>query len=133
MPMLPSSRAAHDCAHEIGKLARHDEHGIGEANLPSEEERTQIADRVDAFAAKHVRVVEIVGPPLVHDAAQALLHTLYEFRDELQKAAKNGAPVVYSVDLTSEYMQLFAPYRAAREAFTRAAKVELARLSKVGS
>jgi hypothetical protein len=122
--------AAHDCAHQIGKLARHDEHGPGEADLPSEVERTQMAYDVDAFAAKHVRVVEIVGPPLVQQAAQALLDTLYGFRDALQKAEKTGEPVVYSVALSSQYMTLFAPYRAAREAFTSAAKAELARLAK---
>lgn len=121
--------AAHDCAHQIGKLARHDEHGPGEAELPDEVERTKIAYDVDAFAAKHVRIVEIVGPPAVEEAARALLRALYGFRDELQKATRGGSPVVYSVHETSQYMTLFGPYRAAREAFTEAAKSELVRLS----
>lgn len=122
--------AAHDCAHEIGKLARHDEHAVGEAKLPSEKDRTEIAYRVDAFAAKHVRFVEVVGPPNVEAAAQALLQALYAFRDELQRAVKNGDFVEYSVEPSSQYMTLFAPYRTAREAFTGAAKTELTRLSK---
>jgi hypothetical protein len=121
--------AAHDCAHQIGKLAQHDEHAPGEAELPSAAERMKIAYDVDAFAARHVRFVEIVGPPAVEEAARAVLDELYDFRDALQRATRSGSPVVYSVDETSQYMALLEPYRAARKAFTRAAKAELARLS----
>lgn len=77
--------AAHDCAHRIGMLARHDEHGGDAPALPSDAERMQIAYAVDAFAAKHVRVVEVVGPPSVEEEAQALLNALYDFRNELRR------------------------------------------------
>jgi hypothetical protein len=120
--------AAHECAHEIGKLARHDEHG-GEDVL-TREERVAISYNVDAFVAKHVRAVEIVGPESVESAAKAILRSLYAFRNELADARAAGRPVAYRFEPDSPYMALLNEYRDDREAFVEAAKNELARLSK---
>jgi hypothetical protein len=123
--------AAHECAHEIGKLARHDEHGDPNHALPTSAERVAIAYGVDAFVARHVRAVEIVGPESVEKAAKAVLVALYKFRNRLQKAIAEDDPVVYTDKKGSRYMVLLAPYREAREAFVEAAKTELGRLSRL--
>ena len=117
-------------AHEIGKLARHDEHG-GE-DILTREERVAISYNVDAFVAKHVRAVEIVGPESVESAAKAILHSLYPFRNELADARAAGRPVPYRFEPDSPYMALLNEYREDREAFVEAAKNGLPLASRSG-
>jgi hypothetical protein len=123
-------QAAHECAHQIGRLARHDEHGDPDRALPTNEERVAIVYQVDAFVAKHVRAIEIVGPEPVERAAKDVLVALYKFRNRLQKALAQGNAVEYTDKKDSRYMELLSPYRQARDAFVAAARRELGRLSK---
>jgi hypothetical protein len=80
----------------------------------------------DAFAAKHVRVVEMVGPPDVAEAATRVQGAFYAFRNALQDALALGAPIEYWSD---HYRAEYAPYRSARREFVEVAKAHLARLS----
>lgn len=119
-------QAAHECAHKVGQLSLHTEHGDPERALPSRAERVELAHLPDNFAAKHVRVVEVVGPPEVAAAATKVQGALYDFRNTLRNALAVDEPIEY---WGPEYKREFAPYRDAREAFVTVAKAHLARLS----
>jgi hypothetical protein len=118
-------QAAHECAHKVGQLALHPEYGEDRA-LPMPDEQVSLVHLPDAFAAKHVRVVEVVGPPEVADAATRVQGALYDFRNALQDALVLGAPIEY---WGPDYKKEFNPYRNARTAFVEIAKAHLARLS----
>lgn len=119
-------QAAHECAHKVGQLSLHIEHGDPDRALPSPAQRVELAHLPDAFAAKHVRVVKVVGPPEVADAATRVQGALYDFRNALQDALAEREPIEY---WGPEYKKEFAPYREARTAFVEIAKKHLADLS----
>jgi hypothetical protein len=99
-------QAAHECAHGVGNLALHPEYGDPKRALPSPDETVEFARLPDAFAAKHVRVVEVVGPPEVADAARNVQGALYGFRNVLQDALREGSPLEYWGE---EYRSEYAP------------------------
>ena len=119
-------QAAHECAHGVGNLAFHSDLGDPERALPSPDERVELSRLPDVFAAKQVRVVEVVGPPDVAEAARNVQGALYRFRNVLLEALAEGTPLEYWGE---RYLEEYTPLRDARTKFVEAAKTHLARLS----
>jgi hypothetical protein len=112
-------------AHELGKLA-----SDPAVNPPAGADLFAITYVVDAVTNPQLRVVEIVGPQQVLEAAEEMRDGLYGLRDVLLPALRNGAPIPYSDVAGSPYMEAREPFRRARETFLARAKAELERFDR---
>ena len=113
---------SHASAHALGNLAT--QMGV---DLPTGEDRLAITYSIDAEVSPQLRVVEIVGPKSVSDAAHDVQKRLYQFRKALTDAIDSGDPIPYS-PADGRYEAAYKPYRSARSGFVKAAKEELERL-----